>query len=89
VDSDTFMHTLKIITAELALLAAMTWGLPRLSLAEAFTRTLAAYTALWFVISAINLGIGVFHAGYTMAEELPIMAVVFGVPSLIAILMWR
>ncbi|SES47675.1 hypothetical protein SAMN03159406_05045 [Rhizobium sp. NFR03] len=84
------MHTLKIITVGVALLAVMAWGLPRLGLTEGFnTRALTAYIALWFVISAVNLGIGVFHAGYTVAEELPIMAMVFVLPFLIAILTWR
>lgn len=52
----------------------------------------AAKAALWFIpvwllAAAINLSIGVRH-GYSVAEELPISLVVFGVPAAIAVLFW-
>jgi hypothetical protein len=67
----------------------LTW-LPRLGLFEGFgTGALVAYIALWFVISVVNLGVGIYYAGYTVAEELPIMALVFGVPALGAVMAWK
>jgi hypothetical protein len=53
----------------------------------------AARAALWFIpawlaASTVNLYIGTTH-GYTVAEELPIALVVFGVPAAVALLFWR
>jgi hypothetical protein len=46
--------------------------------------------ALWLVISAANLWVGVAKAGYTLNEELPIFLLIFAVPALVAIfLKWR
>jgi hypothetical protein len=38
----------------------------------------------------LNIAIGVKRAGYTVAEEAPVFAVVFAVPVLVALLLrWR
>ena len=44
-------------------------------------RVLAAgvFTAAWLVVTVLNLRIGLSH-GYSLTEELPIHAVLFGVP---------
>lgn len=43
------------------------------------------FVALWFAIAVINMWVGVAKAGYTIAEELPILALIFGVPAGVAI----
>jgi hypothetical protein len=49
-----------------------------------------AYVALWFVIAGANMWVGVARAGYSVAEELPIFLLIFGVPAAAAILIkWR
>ena len=51
---------------------------------------LACYIALWFVVAALNLWVGVSRAGYTVADELPIFLLIFGVPAAAAAgLLWR
>jgi hypothetical protein len=51
---------------------------------------LIGYVALWFIIAALNMWIGVSKAGYSVAEELPIFAFIFIVPSAVAILLkWK
>jgi hypothetical protein len=46
--------------------------------------------AVWLVIAGANMWIGVAKAGYSVAEELPIFALVFSVPAAVAILVrWR
>lgn len=48
------------------------------------------YVVLWFVVAAANLWLGVAKAGYTVAEELPIFALIFGVPAAVAVLVrWK
>jgi hypothetical protein len=46
--------------------------------------------ALWLAITAINMWLGVAKAGYSIAEELPILLLLFGVPAAAAVLVrWR
>jgi hypothetical protein len=44
-----------------------------------------AFIPAWLVVSLVNLWVGVTRAGYTVAQELPILVVVFAVPAAIAI----
>jgi pilus assembly protein TadC len=48
------------------------------------------FLLFWLALSVLNLWIGVSHAGYTLAEELPILALIFGLPAVTALfLRWR
>jgi hypothetical protein len=48
------------------------------------------YVALWFVIAGANMWIGVAKAGYSVAEELPIFALIFVLPAAAAIILkWQ
>jgi len=50
----------------------------------------AAYVALWLIIAAVNMWVGVAKAGYSVAEELPIFVLIFGVPAALAIVLkWK
>lgn len=84
------MHTIMVIGGGIVLLAAFL--LAGRALGGGSTAA-AANAALWFmpawlVAAAINLYIGTRH-GYSVAEELPIALVVFGVPAAAAALFWR
>jgi hypothetical protein len=49
-----------------------------------------AYVALWFVIAGANMWIGVAKAGYSVAQELPIFALIFILPAAAAIIVkWK
>jgi hypothetical protein len=49
-----------------------------------------AYVALWFVIAGANMWIGVAKAGYSVAEEVPIFALIFVLPAAAAIILkWQ
>ena len=69
------MRTLMIILAGLASAAIVLRFTPDAH------RVLAAgsFTVAWLLVTAWNLRGGLAH-GYTLAEELPIHAVLFGVP---------
>jgi hypothetical protein len=77
------MRTVFFIAVGLVLAAAL------LKLAPAAYRTLAAaiFTLGWLGVTGWNLRIGLSH-GYTLAEELPIHAALFGVPVAVAWLLW-
>ena len=48
------------------------------------------FIAAWLVLAAANMWTGVAKAGYTVAAELPIFALIFGLPAAAAILLkWK
>lgn len=48
------------------------------------------FIPVWLGIAAVNMWVGVTKAGYTVAQELPILLIVAGVPSAIAaIAIWQ
>jgi hypothetical protein len=46
------------------------------------------FIAVWLVIAAVNMWFGVARAGYSLREELPVFAVIFLVPALVAVWLW-
>ena len=48
------------------------------------------FIAVWFVLAGANMWVGIAKAGYSVAEELPILALIFGVPAVVAVLVrWK
>lgn len=45
-----------------------------------------AFIPAWAIIAIANLWVGVTRAGFTVMQELPILAVNFAVPAVIAVL---
>lgn len=77
------MRTLIFVVVGMALAAALLRWTP------VAHRTLAAsgFTLVWLAVSAWNLRTGMSH-GYTLAQELPIHLVLFGVPAALAWGLW-
>ncbi|MGR4867440.1 hypothetical protein ACIPRI_01080 [Variovorax sp. LARHSF232] len=49
-----------------------------------------AFLLLWLAVTGANMWVGVNKAGYGVAEELPILALLFGVPAVVALLLrWK
>lgn len=46
------------------------------------------FLVAWASVAVFNMGVGVFEAGYGVAEELPVLLVVFGVPAAVAGIGW-
>ena len=80
------MHTIMVIVAGLALLAACL-------IAGRFVGTVStgalAFLPLWFIGAGINMWIGVTRAGYPISAVLPMFLIVFGVPAALALCAWR
>jgi len=46
------------------------------------------FVAIWLVVAVANMWVGVTRAGYSVAEELPIFALIFLVPAAVAAIVW-
>lgn len=80
-------HTAQMLLGGLVLLAAV-YGIAHLR-RWPMRRAFAVFAALWALVAAVNLWVGVAHAGYALAEELPIFGLVFAVPTALAWLALR
>lgn len=85
------MHMLMVIGGGVVLLGLFVlfgwlWG------ASAAGMALAAkiFVPVWLLIAAVNMWVGVAHAGYSLRAELPILLLVFAIPAAIAaFVFWR
>ncbi|HET6335490.1 MAG TPA: hypothetical protein VFG30_19825 [Polyangiales bacterium] len=47
------------------------------------------FVPAWFVIAAGNMAMGVLKAGYSAAEEAPILLAIFVPPAALALFFWK
>ena len=78
------MHSVMVIAGGMALLAAfLIFG----SLVGANAQRMTLwFLPAWLICATVNLYIGVTQAGYTIAQELPILVVIFAVPAAAALI---
>ena len=85
------MHMLLVIFAGCLLLGVfmlfgMLWGGDAAGSAQAAR----SFVPVWLVVALVNMWVGVTRAGYTVAQDLPILAIVFIVPAgVAALLAWQ
>ena len=48
--------------------------------------TAKAFIPVWLALTIVNFWIGIRYAGYTLLQELPILAITFGIPAAAAAL---
>jgi hypothetical protein len=82
------MHTLLVIGVGLGLLGLCAVAGRMLAGAHGVGTAALVFVPLWLVGAAINMYIGVTRAGYSVAAETPIFAIVFGVPAAVALFAW-
>lgn len=84
------MHTVKVVAAGFALLGILLLVAPRLNTGgrHLIVFAIGLFIPLWLVASVINLIVGINRAGYTFLQEAPILLLVFGLPALVAALIW-
>lgn len=86
------MRTLMFLLGGLALWGACL-GIARLvgsASASSMTIATTVFAAIWFVVAAANMWLGVSSAGYSFREELPIFLLIFLVPVAVAVVVnWR
>ena len=79
------MRTVLIIIAGFVLLATFMIGGRGLKGASGVAQGSLLFIPVWFVLAAVNLAIGVLRAGYSVAEEAPILLVLFLPPAALAL----
>ena len=86
------MRTLIFVLGGCALLAAFL-GVSKLlssDIADSTYLATIAFLAVWLVVAAVNMWVGVARAGYSVAEELPIFLLIFGLPAVVAVFVkWK
>ncbi|MES2102977.1 MAG: hypothetical protein V4634_03100 [Pseudomonadota bacterium] len=86
------MHTAIVLFISLLLLGACHIIARKLTATSAEATRLATFIflPLWLIVAAINMWIGVSGAGYSIREELPMLALVFGLPVALALFIrWK
>jgi hypothetical protein len=86
------MRTALFLVAGLLLLAVFLL-LGKLFSANYPNATLVAtgtFVVLWLLVASFNMWVGVTKAGYSVAEELPVLLLIFSVPAVLAIILkWK
>lgn len=78
------MHTIMVLSGGFGLLALFCLAGHLRQGRQGIARACLMFIPVWFVASLVNLTVGVVSAGYTVAQELPILLVVFGIPAIAA-----
>ena len=76
------MRTLSFIVIGLILAGVGFWLAKLFGLSA--TTAFKAFAGLWLAFAAVNLYLGVTRAGYPLSVELPVFAVIFGLPAVAA-----
>ncbi len=82
------MHTLKVIGLGFVLLGLCLLIGRAIGSTRGIATSALVFLPIWLAGTALNLYIGVHHAGYSIKEELPVFAVVFLIPAIAAGLLW-
>jgi hypothetical protein len=82
------MHTVMVIAIGLVLLAICLLTGNALGGAPGMARAALVFLPVWLLGASINLYIGVRSAGYSVAEELPVLVLVFALPAITALATW-
>jgi hypothetical protein len=54
------------------------------------TTVTSLFAIAWFLAAAVNMWVGVYKAGYSFREELPIFCLIFLLPVIVAVLVnWK
>lgn len=56
---------------------------------SALARSALVFLPIWLAAASYNMWVGVRHAGYSVAEEAPILLIIFGLPAAAALFAWR
>ena len=82
------MHTIIVLAIGFCLLAVCALVGRLVAGPSGIAAGAVAFLPLWLVGAGINMYIGVARAGYSMSEEAPMFALVFGVPAVAAFVVW-
>lgn len=79
------MHTAMVIAGGLVLLAVMVLIGHRLGGWRRAATGARFFLPVWLLATLVNMWFGVSRAGYSIADEFPVLLVVFGIPAVVAV----
>ena len=82
------MHTILVIAGGMVLLLCGQL-LARFTGITSQTQAALYFVPLWLLVTSDDMWAGVQDAGHSLMEELPTFLLVFTVPSLLALALWR
>jgi hypothetical protein len=83
------MHTVMVLASAFGLLGVCALAGRVLGGTPGAAAAALVFVPVWLVAAGINMYVGVTRAGYSVAEETPVFLVVFGIPAVAALLLWR
>jgi hypothetical protein len=87
-DEEIRMHTIMVVTGGLVLMAFCLVVGRWLGGSSGLATAALLFVPIWLIATAVNLWVGVAKAGYSVAEELPIFALLFAPLAAIAAFVW-
>ena len=82
------MHTLMVLAGGFLLLGLFLLAGKLFRGSGAIADAAKYFIPLWLVAALINVWVGVSRAGYTVAQETPILLIVFAIPAAVALFIW-
>jgi hypothetical protein len=82
------VHTVIVIVIGLVLLALALLLGRAVGDTAGMARAALLFVPLWLLAAGVNMYRGVRIAGYSIAEETPVLLLVFALPALVALLLW-
>lgn len=82
------MHTLMVIVGGLILLGICLVAGRAINQDSGIAAGALAFLPLWLAATAFNMWYGVSRAGYSVTDEFPIFAALFGFLAVVALLVW-
>jgi hypothetical protein len=82
------MHTVIVLAIGFGLLGSCAITGYLAGGASAIATGALVFLPLWLAGAGINMYLGVKQAGYSVAEEVPMFVLVFGVPAITALVVW-
>lgn len=82
------MHTIIVLAIGFGLLGLCALAGYLLGSPSGIAKAALVFLPLWLVGAGINMYVGVTRAGYSVAEEVPMFLLVFGVPAVAALIVW-
>jgi hypothetical protein len=82
------VRSVLIILGGLALLGLLALLSTRFGGSLSLVTAAQVFIAIWLIAMLVNIWIGISRAGYSVAEELPVLLVTFAVPAAAAAFVW-
>jgi hypothetical protein len=87
-EKESNMHTIIVLAIGFGLLGLCALASYLLGGVSAIATAALVFLPIWLVGAGINLYLGVRQAGYSVAQEAPMLLLVIAVPAALALMVW-